>query len=64
VGALDLFLDEDLEYARRLMREGAPTELHVYSRAYHGFNVAAEARASRAYTRDYLETLRRALRPS
>jgi acetyl esterase/lipase len=63
VGALDLFLEEDLEYARRLMREGVPTELHVYPGAYHGFNLAAEARVSQAYSRDYLDALRRALRP-
>ena len=62
VGALDLFLEEDLEYARRLMREGVPTELHVYPGAYHGFNLAADAQVSRAYTRDYLAALRRALR--
>ncbi len=62
VGALDLFLEEDLEYARRLMREGVPTELHVYPGAFHGFNMAAEAQVSRAYTRDSMDALRRALR--
>jgi acetyl esterase/lipase len=36
VGALDLFLDEDLEYARRLLRAGVPTELVVYPGAFHG----------------------------
>lgn len=62
VGALDLFLEEDLEYARRLMRAGVPTELHVYPGAYHGFNMAVDARVSRAYTRDCLDALRHALR--
>jgi acetyl esterase/lipase len=62
VGALDLFLEEDLEYARRLMREGVPTELHVYPGAFHGFNMAADAAVSRAYTRDFLDALGRALR--
>ncbi len=61
VGALDLFLDEDLEYARRLLRAGVPTELHVYPGAYHGFNMAVEAAVSQAYMRDYLGALRRAL---
>src|SRR5262249_39769655 len=28
-GALDLFLEENLEYARRLIRAGVPVELHV-----------------------------------
>lgn len=61
VGALDLFLEEDLEYARRLMREGVPTELHVYPGAFHGFNLLPDARASRAFARDITAALRRAL---
>jgi len=40
VGALDLFLEEDLEYSRRLIRAGVPTELHVIPGAFHGFAVA------------------------
>jgi triacylglycerol lipase len=40
VGSLDLFLEEGLEYARRLIRAGIPTELHVVPGAYHGFAVA------------------------
>lgn len=40
VGALDLFLEEDMEYARRLIRSGVPTEFHVIPGAFHGFGVA------------------------
>ena len=40
VGALDLFLEESVEYARRLIRAGVPTELHVIPGAFHGFAVA------------------------
>jgi triacylglycerol lipase len=54
-GALDLFLEEDIDYARRLLRAGVPTELHVYPGAFHAFDmmegaaVAEQARrASRA----------------
>lgn len=61
VGALDLFLEEDLEYARRLMRAGIPTELHVYPAAFHGFNLMSTARVSQAFNRDLTEALRRAL---
>ena len=61
VGALDLFLEEDLEYARRLMRAGVPTELHVYPGAYHGFNLTPTAQASLAFERDIYNALRRAL---
>ncbi|HTN91879.1 MAG TPA: alpha/beta hydrolase fold domain-containing protein, partial [Sorangium sp.] len=63
VGALDLFLEEDMEYARRLSRAGVPTELHVYPGAFHGFDRVPRARVSQAATRDYMDALRRALRP-
>jgi len=42
VGAIDLFAEEDMEFARRLMRVGVPTELHIMPGAYHGFAVAGE----------------------
>ncbi|MDQ2837645.1 MAG: alpha/beta hydrolase [Actinomycetota bacterium] len=38
VGAAEIFLDEDVEYARRLWQAGVPTELHVWAGAYHGFD--------------------------
>ena len=60
VGALDLFLEEDLEYARRLMRAGVPTELHVYPGAYHGFRMVADAQVTQAAGRDQLAALKRA----
>ncbi|MBV8716492.1 MAG: alpha/beta hydrolase [Chloroflexi bacterium] len=59
-GALDLFLEEDMEYARRLTRAGVPVELHVYPGAYHGFSRASNARVSHAYRRDLTNALRRA----
>ena len=52
-GALDLFLDENLDYARRLTRGGVPTELHVYPGAYHGFELAGATAVSRRYSQDY-----------
>ena len=60
VGQLDLFLEEDLDYATRLMQAGVPTELHVYPRAYHGFDLARDARVSQAMSRDRLQALQRA----
>lgn len=42
-GALDLFVDENLDYAQRLIRAGVPTEFHVYPGACHGFSFAAQA---------------------
>lgn len=64
VGALDLFLEEDMEYARRLLQAGVPTELHVYPGAFHGFVLAPEARVSKSFTRDYEMALRNALHPT
>ena len=61
VGALDLFLEEDLEFARRLTRAGVPTELHVYPGAYHGFRMVADAQVTQTAARDQLAALKRAL---
>ena len=60
-GALDLFLEEDMEYARRLMRAGVPTEFHVYPGAYHGFRMIAEAQVTQTATRDQITALKRAI---
>ncbi len=60
-GALDLFLDEDLEYARRLTRHGVPVELHVYPGAYHGFDLQFDARVAIDAKRDSDSALLRAL---
>lgn len=37
VGDMDLFVGEDLRFARQLIHDGVPTELHVYPGAPHGF---------------------------
>jgi acetyl esterase/lipase len=36
VGALDLLAEECVDYAKRLMRAGVPTELHVFPGTFHG----------------------------
>lgn len=36
-GALDLFLEENLDYATRVSKAGVPMELHVYPGAVHSF---------------------------
>ncbi|HEY1927838.1 MAG TPA: alpha/beta hydrolase [Caulobacteraceae bacterium] len=56
-GALDLFLEEDLEYARRLLRAGVPTELHVYPGAFHAFDMAPDAGVAQQARRDSREAL-------
>lgn len=61
-GELDLFRDEDVDYAARLLQAGITTELHVYPGAYHGFDVyVPSADVSHQATRDIDDALRRAL---
>jgi acetyl esterase/lipase len=60
-GGLDLFLDEDMDYAQRLLRHGVPVELHVYAGAYHGFDFLTNAAVAVAARRDSLSALRRFL---
>ncbi|MCK4863725.1 MAG: alpha/beta hydrolase [Dehalococcoidales bacterium] len=62
VGELDLFLNENVEYARRLIEACVPTELHVYPGACHGFDmVAPDADVTRQFTADFHQALKRAL---
>jgi acetyl esterase/lipase len=62
VGTYDLFLEEDLGYARRLNEAGVPCEVQVVEAAYHGFDaVSRKAKVSRAFRASYLAALKRAL---
>jgi acetyl esterase/lipase len=62
VGELDLFLDEDIEYAQRLMAAGVSTELHVYPGAVHGFEgLAPMADVSRRFITERDMAIRKAL---
>jgi len=63
VGGLDLFVDESVDYARRLAVAGVPCELHVYPGAPHGFTMAWRAGVTTALDRDSHLALRHALRP-
>lgn len=50
IGTLDIFCDENVAYAARLLRENITTELHVYPGLPHGFvmiapNISASKRA-------------------
>jgi len=60
IGSLDLFLDETLEYTRRLSRAGVPVELHVIPGAYHGFGIAADAPQSKQAVDLRMQALARA----
>ncbi len=62
VGTLDLFHDEDVEYARRLNASGVPCELHVIPGAFHAFDlVLPKADISRDFWRRQAQALKSAL---
>ena len=61
VGAVDLFVNEDVDYAGRLIDAHVPTELLVVPGAFHGFDrAAADASVSKMFTKAKLNAFRRA----
>jgi acetyl esterase/lipase len=63
VGTLDLFCDEDIDYARRLTDAGVSTELIVVPGGFHGFDVIAlmaQAPLGAWFEQTKLNALRRA----
>lgn len=63
VGALDLFLEEDLLYAQRLIRSGVSVELDVVPGAYHAFDVTDAPIAKQTLERR-ITSMRRFFSPS
>lgn len=61
VGALDLFVDENIEYAHRLIRAGIPTELHVYPGGFRGFDSIADADISKQFSLDLIRAMKKGL---
>ncbi len=62
VGSLDLFVEEDIEYAKRLTAAGVPTELLLVPGAYHAFDLLVpDATVSRRFTAYWMGALQRAL---
>jgi acetyl esterase/lipase len=62
VGTVDLFRDEDIAFAQRLMQAGVPTELHVNPGSYHASETfAPDAALSRRIWAMRVDALRRAL---
>ncbi|MER8115650.1 alpha/beta hydrolase fold domain-containing protein [Streptomyces sp. NPDC094031] len=62
VGQFDVFRDEDLDFARRLIDAGVPVDLHVYAHAFHSWDVFAPRSAlSRTLEQTWHDYLRRHL---
>lgn len=61
VGALDIFVEEDIEFARRLIRAGVHTELHIYPGAFHAFDMMPGIPVADAARAASLAALRRFL---
>jgi acetyl esterase/lipase len=58
----DVFRDEDIDFASRLMAAGVPVELHVYARAFHAWDVFAPAsRLAQSFERTWRDFLSRRL---
>ena len=61
VGMLDLFVDEDMDYARRLNVVGVPCEFHAYPGAFHAFDMMATARVAQNAARNLRAAMARLL---
>jgi acetyl esterase/lipase len=63
VGALDLFVEENLLYAGRLIEAGVATELLVMPGCFHGFDMLAkDTEAAKRFGAAKTDALRRALK--
>ncbi len=60
-GALDLFVEGVLDYSRRLVRAGVPTEVHIYPGAHHGAGMVQQSYIGQCMSRDSRAALKRAL---
>jgi acetyl esterase/lipase len=61
VGSIDLFVEEDMEYARGLVHVGVSTELLVVRGAFHGFDpLVPDAEASKQFSASWKSALRKA----
>ncbi|HEX3822119.1 MAG TPA: alpha/beta hydrolase [Candidatus Sulfotelmatobacter sp.] len=61
VGSIDLFVEEDMEYARRLVHAGVATELLVAPGAFHGFDLLVpDAEVSQQFSASWKSALRKA----
>lgn len=60
IGTLDLFYDEDVDYARRLRSAGVACEIEIVKGAYHAFNIR-QTRPARAFNDRMIDAVRKGL---
>lgn len=63
LGALDPFIEESLVFAQRLIRQGVPTTLHVFSGAPHGFDRLETAQVTQQLRKLRNDNLKRCIAP-
>lgn len=61
-GTLDLFVEENIDFARRLVRGGVPVELHIYPGLPHGLAMGVPGYMKDVVDRDDLAAWKRAFR--
>ena len=59
--SLDLFRDENIDYAQKLMRAGVPCDLVVYPGACHAFQQIETSVLAKRYREDFTASLKRGL---
>ena len=60
VGSIDLFVDEDIEYAQRLVDTGIPVTLNVVPGAFHGFDAFPNTSIARRFKNELIASLKAA----
>jgi acetyl esterase/lipase len=63
VGSIDLFADEDIEYARRLIVAGVATELNVVPGAFHGFDGIGGTDVAKQFRAALISAMKQGLKP-
>jgi len=61
IGSIDLFIEETIEYAKRLVEANVFTELHVIPGAYHGFDGAVGTPLVKNFNNARIDALKRGL---
>ena len=59
--SLDLFRDENIDYARRLMEAGVGVDLEVFAAACHGFQMVPGTALGARYVAAHMAALARGL---